>query len=130
MCAEVTEAVRANIVSRQVENAVGGLGRVYFEEGEGWWKQGGADEDDLWMKASWRHGIALGGRKGDMLRRVWLTGPDYDMLKGNVDALKRTWAKRMRKVVLQLDTPAEPTGRAGKKSKKKSILGAATFGAL
>jgi hypothetical protein len=99
-CEDICSAIERAIQDNQARLANKGLGRIYFEEAEHFWKQG---RDDLWRTASWRHNVVVTTSGAARHRGVWLSKKEYEELDGNLDALKKTWAGRMRGVALELE---------------------------
>lgn len=97
VCDDIVDAIKQTIEETQAMHVNRGLGRIYFEETEHFWKQA---RDDLWRTASWRHSVTISPYGTAQYKDVWLLGDEYAEVQGNVDALKRLWAEKMRKVAL------------------------------
>ncbi|KAH8903649.1 hypothetical protein BR93DRAFT_931216 [Coniochaeta sp. PMI_546] len=99
-CEDIRNEIEIAIQKKQAEHAYRGFGRIYFEEGEHFWKQGRAD---LWRTASWTHNVVVTPGGAARHRGIWFSKKDYDELQGNIVALKRAWAERMREAALELE---------------------------
>jgi hypothetical protein len=73
-----------------------GLGRIYFEERENFWKQ--EPGHDLWQRASWKHNVVATNHTFCRYANVWLSGTEVLGLQSEPNTLKRLWAERMRDV--------------------------------
>lgn len=69
-CDDISQEIEQIIRHAQLRSGTKGLGRIYFEEAENFWRQGG---DNLWRTASWRHNVTV--RSGTVTRHndVWLS---------------------------------------------------------
>lgn len=90
----VFDTINSTIEAHLRDVAIGkGVGQVYFEEDENWWKQGG-DNDDVWKNASWTRNVVITRYRYATLTKVWLSEDEWNRLETN--AMKKLWAQRMR----------------------------------
>lgn len=98
MRAEVEHA----IVRAQTTDRAAGVGRVFFDEGENFWRPG-VDDDELCKAARWKLNVT-GSRSAEArYDRVWLNVNEIAACGYNPDAMKRLWAKKMREAQQTLD---------------------------
>lgn len=55
----------------QKANFLGGLGRIYFEESENFFRKQG--EEELWKKATWKHNVTTKKIVAIRYQKVWLS---------------------------------------------------------